>query len=592
VRLLVRRLSPRARRSIRTSCLVFAAILLLAAPALARTVRIEWAANTEPDFAGYIVRYGTSPGAYTAAVDVGSRTDLVLTLSDTKTYYAVIEAYTTAGLHSAPSAEIEIPISSCATTLSSSSGWVPVDGGSLNIGVNAMDGCSWSAASAANWISVIGASTATGSGNVSLAVDSNSTGRTRSGTVALGGRSYTVAQAAVADVLSSSVALKSVSADILFPTAVGRTVTWTAHATGGDGDYLYRFMLYSPTAGWQVLQEYSTNNVATWTAPAVGRYALQVWVRSSTSSRAYDAYRSFGAFDVNVATATSVTLVPTSATYVAGTPVVWSAAATGGVAPLQYQFLVYNASTGWVIAQPYGAASRFTWRPLLPGVYIIQVWARSAGSWRRYESYASSAVRVAPRATVIIEAATNVALPVAPGVPITWNVTAAGPAPLEYEFWVRDSALRWQKFRAYGASSSGTWTPAAAGSYVVQVRARQRGLSVPYESYANTSGFTVGVGPVNGPKLTSNQVFPLPANTPITWRARASGGSAALEYQFWRYDNGGWVLARPYGPIGTYSWTPNPEEVGPHAIQVWVRSVGSNVAYERCTGSGTFFIVP
>jgi hypothetical protein len=572
---------------------VFAAILLLAAPALARTVRIEWAANTEPDFAGYILRYGTSPGAYTVAIDVGSRTDWVLTLSDTKTYYAAIEAYTTAGLHSAPSAEIVIPVSSCAPTLGASSGWAPVSGGSLNLGVNATAGCAWNAASATDWIAVMGASGGTGSGNVSLDVASNPTGRTRSGTVAVGSRTYTVTQAAVADVLSTSIAVKKVSADVLFPTAVGHAVTWTALASGGDGDYLYRFMLYSPTAGWQVLQEYSTSNVATWTAPSVNRYALQVWVKSSTSSRAYDAYRSFGAFDVNVAAVPSVALVPMSTTFVAGTPVVWSAAAAGGIAPLQYQFWVFNAATGWVIAQPYSAASSFTWRPLLPGNYAIQVWARSAGSWQRYESYASSGtVRVAPHATVVIEATTNIALPTAAGVPITWTVTAAGPAPLEYEFWVRDSALRWQKFREYGASPSATWTPSEPGSYAVQVRARQRGLSVRYESYANTTGFTIAAGPVNGPKLTTNQVFPLPAHTPITWRARASGGAAALEYQFWRYDDGGWVLAQPYGPVATYSWTPNPEEVGPHAIQVWVRSRGSNLPYERWTGSGTFFIVP
>ena len=36
--------------------------------------------------------------------------------------------------------------------------------------------------------------------------------------------------------------------------------------------------------------------------------------------------------------------------------------------------------------------------------------------------------------------------------------------------------------------------------------------------------------------LTANVSFPVAPGTPITWTAVASGGTAPLQYQFWRYN--------------------------------------------------------
>ena len=69
----------------------------------------------------------------------------------------------------------------------------------------------------------------------------------------------------------------------------------------------------------------------------------------------------------------------------AGTSITWTASATGGVAPLQYRFWRYNASTaGWSIVQDYGSpnGAEYTWTtvPGDAGTYAISVWVRSAGS--------------------------------------------------------------------------------------------------------------------------------------------------------------------------------------------------------------------
>jgi hypothetical protein len=66
--------------------------------------------------------------------------------------------------------------------------------------------------------------------------------------------------------------------------------------------------------------------------------------------------------------------------------------------------------------------------------------------------------------------------------------------------------------------------------------------------------------------LTANVAFPVSWGTPITWTAAASGGSAPLQYQFWRLRQGvGWTLARDYSTNNTLTWFPGPFDAAPTA---------------------------
>ena len=79
-----------------------------ALPAEATTlVRLRWQANTEPDLAGYRLRYGTAPGSYTENVDVGNATTYeIYGLDPAKTYSFVVHAYNLADNVSLPSNEV------------------------------------------------------------------------------------------------------------------------------------------------------------------------------------------------------------------------------------------------------------------------------------------------------------------------------------------------------------------------------------------------------------------------------------------------------------------------------------------------------
>jgi hypothetical protein len=86
----------------------------------------------------------------------------------------------------------------CAFALTSSSQSFDRDGGSGTVGVTATQGvdCQWTAASNASFITLTSGSSGTGSGSVSFRVAPNG-GAERSGTLTIGGLTFTVGQAAV-----------------------------------------------------------------------------------------------------------------------------------------------------------------------------------------------------------------------------------------------------------------------------------------------------------------------------------------------------------------------------------------------------------
>ena len=80
-----------------------------------------------------------------------------------------------------------------------------------------------------------------------------------------------------------------------------------------------------------------------------------------------------------------------SSPQVQGAVVTFTGAATGGSGSYQYYFTYRNPNTGlWSVGQAYSGNPSWVWDTTgaTPGVYIVQVWARSAGSTASYEAWA------------------------------------------------------------------------------------------------------------------------------------------------------------------------------------------------------------
>jgi hypothetical protein len=85
---------------------------------------------------------------------------------------------------------------SCTFSLGATSASVPSTGGVGSLSVVTGTSCSWTAASNAGWVTVTAGANGTGMGTVSYSVAANTGGGTRTGTLTIAGRTFTVTQAA------------------------------------------------------------------------------------------------------------------------------------------------------------------------------------------------------------------------------------------------------------------------------------------------------------------------------------------------------------------------------------------------------------
>ncbi len=188
----------------------------------------------------------------------------------------------------------------------------------------------------------------------------------------------------------------SLSANPVDNTTTGNSVTFTATGAGGQGGGLeYEFRHRAAGGVFAIVQNYSDNNVWVWntTGSPAGSYEIQVLVRDAgTITPSASAILPYVLTEVSPATGVSFTPPPSPASPVApGDSVVFTAVASGGTAPYEYQYWVFNGST-WTTPQLYGPSGSFTWNTtgLSTGTYTIVVWARSVGSVNQFDTSATA----------------------------------------------------------------------------------------------------------------------------------------------------------------------------------------------------------
>ena len=287
------------------------------------------------------------------------------------------------------------------------------------------------------------------------------------------------------------------SASSASPIPVGSSTTWAAQAAGGQAPLLYEFWRLDANE-WRLVQTYSTSGSYTWTPNAgdIGLHALQVWVRNSDATAAYEIYTG-STFDVGVSKPVRVDSLTTTSAMPAlvGQPITWRAMASGGVPPLQYQFWRLDAGA-WRLVQDYGLLSTYTWTPGAAeiGQHALQVWVRSFGSVKPYDAWAGAAFSVATAAPATLTSLSRFPSSTPPaGMEIQWTaVTTGGLSPLQYRFWRFDGGA-WTMVRDWGPSNTYTWRTGLAdiGAHALQVWVRSTGSSATYESWLGES-FTIG----------------------------------------------------------------------------------------------------
>ena len=376
----------------------------------------------------------------------------------------------------------------------------------------------------------------------------------------------------------------SLTANLKFPVPAGTPVTWTATAKGGRAPYTYQFWVFNGTT-WTMGRDWSASNTWTWSPALPGSSTIQVWVRNAGSTNAYDAWLAAGATIAvpSVFTVTSVT--PSASSVTAGTPVRWTATALSGTGPYTYRFLVWDGAT-WTVGQEWSASNTWTWTPPAAGTYSFQVWARNAGSvaavdaWR---SFGPMTVEL-PGAITVTRLSSNRLFPVPAGTPVTWTASAiGGTGPYTYKFFVFDGAS-WSVGQDWSASNTWEWVPSMAGSYRLQVWARNASSVAAYDAWRGVGPYTVGASTALGATgLSADRVFPVPARTPVTWTATAIGGAGPYSYRFNVFNGATWTVGQDWSAANTWTWVP--PTAGTYFLQVWVRNAGSGAVYDAWLGT-------
>jgi len=381
----------------------------------------------------------------------------------------------------------------------------------------------------------------------------------------------------------------SMTPDVTFPVPTATSVSWTVAAAGGTSPYTYKFLVFDGSQ-WSVGQDWDTSNTWTWAPSVGGTYSFQVWLRNAGSAATYDAYLGVG--PVLVTGPAPLTVSDFSAnlsfTVTANTPVTWTAATIGGTGPHTFKFFV-NDGSSWSLGQDWSTSNTWVWRPTVPGTYNFQVWARNAGSSATFDAWrpAGPVSISAPPALALTGMSPNLSSPVAAGSHVTWTATATGgTGPYTYKFFVYDGST-WTMGQDWSSSNTWTWTPPGPGTYNFQVWARNAASGAMFDAWRPAGPLVVTGRPaLTITSLFANQAFPIPAGTPVTWTAFASGGSGPYSYKFWIYDGVTWTLGSDWSTANTFEWTPS--FAGNYSVQVWLRSIGSAAAYDGWGGFGPY----
>jgi hypothetical protein len=165
------------------------------------------------------------------------------------------------------------------------------------------------------------------------------------------------------------------------------TVTFTATALGGSGNYQYEFWVRDPTGTWVREQVYSAADEFLWVAPGVGNWTIQARARNFGSVDAIEAVGGlhFSVTDNPPVASASLSADPSSPV-AQSTPITLTAGASGGLGIYEYEFWTRSPGGVWSRERSYDTSSNHLWTPITTGSWTVQVRVRNQSSTAVFEA--------------------------------------------------------------------------------------------------------------------------------------------------------------------------------------------------------------
>jgi hypothetical protein len=365
------------------------------------------------------------------------------------------------------------------------------------------------------------------------------------------------------------------------PAGPGTSITWTAAASGGSGNFQYQFLSGVSGGPLTVVQDYSASPTFNWTnASALGAYVFRVNARQTgsvvaeaTTSRLYYIGALSPASEVRVVADPRSPQPP-------GTPVLFTAAASGGSAgTYEYEYLLSANGGPFSIVKPYNTTPSFNWTDTgTAGKYFFRVNARQAGSTGPAEATMALTYDLAEPPAVPITASLSgsPASPTSAGTVLFTATATGGSGSFEYEFQGSVDGVNFVITRDYGSDPTWSWGT-APGSYFFRVNVRSAGVPGSAVSSAVVS-YVITDAAASDPitaSLSGSPASPTTAGT-VEFTAEATGGSGSFEYEFvGSVDGVNFIITRDYSTDPNWTWGTAP---GNYFFKVNVRNAGSTSA--------------
>ena len=261
----------------------------------------------------------------------------------------------------------------------------------------------------------------------------------------------------------------------------GNKVTVTAKAAGGQGEYTYKFLVYTPaTKKWETVQE-SESATCEWTAKGSG--ARHFYVEATDSEGTVVRSKAYG---VTIATRPTLTAKISTSKVATGGKVTVTATASQGSGSYTYRYIMYNPSTkAWTQLQGFSAKNTYTWTATGTGARHLYVEVKdSNGTVTRSKAFG---VTVASKPTVTAKLSTS---KVAAGKTVTVTATAAqGSGKYTYRYVMYNPATKaWTQLQGYSNKNTYTWKATGTGARHIYVDVKDSNGTI---TRSNAFGVTV-----------------------------------------------------------------------------------------------------
>lgn len=154
------------------------------------------------------------------------------------------------------------------------------------------------------------------------------------------------------------------------PQASGTSIKLTAQASGGSGEYSYKFTVKSAEGSTYTIRDYGKSNTAVWVPGPAGKKTLYVDVKDSKGATE----RKSLSFEVTAKNKLSVTFTANPKTSAkSGNKVTLSAEAKGGSGKYTYKFIVCSAEGNWYKIRDYATDNTCTWNTGAAGKKTLYV---------------------------------------------------------------------------------------------------------------------------------------------------------------------------------------------------------------------------